>query len=930
MIQVLKASAGSGKTYRLAKEYVDLLLKAERERPYRNILAVTFTNKATAEMKDRILGRLQDESKSDPAARKLLLQILHDYSAFSVSTIDAFFQKTLRAFAREVGQFSGYEVELDRSSLIDEAMDRLLDSLTGERSELLSWLTDNAMEQIGRGEKVDVSGSLYKIGKLFKDSGIEDVSQYSKESLGAVRKECRKVIAEFNAKVKSFAAEAAPMVTDKRVLSSLNTYLRDFKARERVKAPTGKTLLKAVYGSRFWNLFFTGDSFSDEYKRYNTSWIVQDLIYGLGVIREFCGHYDAILGEKGVLSLDDSNRFLKRIIDGSDAPFVYEKTGVKYFNYLLDEFQDTSTIQWENMSPLLEQSNAWGHKSLIVGDVKQSIYRWRGGDWKLLGRGLKRQFGPEIVEEQMTENWRSAETILSFCDTFFTRVCDWLELDTSVFNGFHLVKKASEMQPGFVRVQFCAKEDELEKVLDSIIEARSNGAAFSDITVLVRRNAQGASVADYLVKHDIPVVSNDSLSVKSSEIVRRLADRLSDPQRCGSFHSLLDLCERMLRELRDEDSQTFDDETLFIQTFMDDVLNWTGVNGNNLGYFLKHFQQENAYISSPDRSDAVNIITVHKAKGLEAPYVIFPFAESVGMNDYGGMHDTICWCDYQGVEYPVKMSKDMSDTFFEVYSEKETEAQMTDNFNVLYVALTRAKKSLHIICKELSKTAKERVEKGVGRNCQDFSELLYAFGGKSSDYSFGIPYDFLKEKKEDSGKSASEAFPAVYTSIPLGDRLHPSADAVDFFGEDGAAGAGTSSRLRGIVLHSILENVRKPEDLSAAVDDAVLAGAIPAQDRQDCITFFEERIAAHPQWFRDARLVKNEVSIINEDGDFLRPDRVVTSDGGGICVIDYKFGEEKGKYLSQVRGYVNLYRKMGFDDVTGYIWYVPEDKVVKI
>lgn len=943
MIDILKASAGSGKTYRLSGEYVDILLSAERERPYRNVLAVTFTNKATAEMKDRILKQLQKRA-SDPEypyrkkSEEYLLEILHDYTAFSVSTIDAFFQQTLRAFAREVGQFGGYEINLDRELLINEAMDRLLDSLAPEQTELVSWMRDNAMEQISRGEKVDVSSSLYKIGKLYKESEITDTAQYDKKTLAKTRKECWQIIRDFEARYKRNLYMINTDSLSKTALRSLNTIKCKFEKTGELAVPTAANLCNEISGTDFSNLFYSPcGAWSDEYKSYNTALIVKDLIYGLGVIREFDKQYNNLLTEKGVLSLDDSDKLLQKIIDGSDAPFIYEKIGVKYFNYLLDEFQDTSTIQWGNMQPLLDQSNAWGQHSLVVGDVKQSIYRWRKGDWRLLGYKLKQHFGEQAEEIPMRENWRSAKTILDFCNGFFTRVRDSLGLEKDIFDGFDPSKKSGETQTGFVRVEFCEGNAQLQKVLESIMDARSSGANWADITVLVQTNSQGTSVADFLVKNDIPVVSNDSLYVSSSLIVRKLVDRLSDAGEYGTYHSLVDLCEEHLRGLKLEYPDSYAGETLFIQAFMDDLLNWTKTNGNNLLYYLKYYRNKKIAISTPEQSDAVEVMTIHKSKGLESPYIIFPFVNKVEFCKYEPPHEVICWCDYKGVKYPVKMKKNMEHTFFDKESAKENRSQLIDNFNLMYVALTRAEKSLHLISAELTTAGKQRAESGMGLHCSNFAELLYAYCNKSSDYKLGEPFDFnlarqIEERKEFDTQTPQRALPfsAIYESIPLGGRLKPSREAFDFFSDNGAVPDSESPRRKGIVLHSILSDVSSSDDLYAAVENAVLAGSISSEEAKDYEAFLEERIKRHPQWFDIASDSRNEISIIGEDGEFHRPDRVIADSQGNITVIDYKFGVKTSRYREQVKKYMQLYKGMGYRNVKGFLWYVNEDETIAI
>ena len=423
-MNIIKASAGSGKTYRLSHTYIEYLLGSDDPRAYRHILAVTFTNKATAEMKERILRDLN--ASKDKDARRYLISILHDYGAFGVSTIDRFFQQTLRSFARELGQVSSYQVELDKASLVSEAMDRVLDSVSPEKPELMAWLRLNAMEQIREGGRFKLDDGLADMGKRLKSDEFRrmagDSLDLSKGRLDAIRKKCAIII-------KRFEADAAAL----GVMPEKNGRIAWPKSKKALTAPGVE------------ELFTTG--FCD----YATACIVSRQLYGLGVAREFLSEYDALLKERNVLPLDESNSLLRSIIDGSDTPFVYERTGTRYNHYLLDEFQDTSRIQWDNFLPLVLDADASG-ANLIVGDVKQSIYRWRDSDWRLLGSEVEAEF-PNAEVESPDKNWRSARTVVAFNSEFFPYAAKAVGFG-DMYSNVAQTAMADEPQEGFVQVSF--------------------------------------------------------------------------------------------------------------------------------------------------------------------------------------------------------------------------------------------------------------------------------------------------------------------------------------------------------------------------------------------------------------------------------------------------------------------------------------------
>ena len=916
-MKIIKASAGSGKTYTLSHTYLDFLLKSDDPFAYRHLLAVTFTNKATAEMKERILKDLAAASVGDgpeaARARHYLVSILHDYGAFGVSTIDRFFQQTLRSFARELGQFSSYQVELDKESLISESMDRVLDGVSEDKKDLIAWLRLNAMDQIRQAGRFRLDEGLLDIGlrlkseeyqRLVASLGVDLQRDYSKQRLASIKKLCTSIMDACESEAATLGVK-----TDKG---------------KRIKYPTTKKALSDPA---------VADFFEKKYPVYATAAIVDRQLYGLGVAREFEAEFDALLKEKNVMPLDESNALLKKIIDGSDAPFVYEKTGTRYAHFMLDEFQDTSRLQWDNFLPLLRDADASG-QNLIVGDVKQSIYRWRDSDWRLLGSEVQKAF-PQATLEVKEENWRSTRTVVDVNGEFFEYASHAVGLQ-EMYEKVKQHARARDAQSGCVRVSFTS--DQIKAVLESVADVRSRGARLGDIAVLVRGKSDGAAVAEALRLAGISFISDDTLDLKGAVTVRRLVSLLSfydDPANTvGSFlaqsvgvdfpdnyHSLVDFCEFLLRKLRDFDRAAYDAETLFIGSFMDMLQDWVSINGNNVKAFIRQWQEsKECFIGSPANSDAVRIMTIHKSKGLEFPHVIFPFANKVDL-----FKSVIRWCHLDGGGtalghsadgiYPVELSGSSLHTLFADDYKKERELQIVDNLNIFYVAMTRASKSLHVIAKTPADAKVKALKKGKGIEWSNFSEMLYAWCGCSEEWVAGEPYDFSIMEREDKG--AGMPFPAAFDSIPLGGRLKASQDASDFFGDDGQTGTEASGRLKGIQLHAILSSVDSAADLPGGLDGADAA-------------LLRERLEAHPEWFGPGLRSRNEVSVFGPDGSLHRPDRVVERSDGGIDIIDYKFGAERQSYLRQVRRYMDLYREMGFERVRGYVWYVPEEKVVTV
>lgn len=1019
MMKIMKASAGSGKTYNLARTYISILLNSNDRYAYRHILAVTFTNKATDEMKNRILKELHilgtktsdsdyfndfvpsifpDEDTLRERAWSILVDILHDYSAFSVSTIDKFFQMTLKAFSREIGQFASYQVELDKKSLVHESVDRILDSLTEENTMLIDWLNQGVKEQLRQGTRVNLEKQLYSVAERLKseeqrelseECGIDVRKVFSSESLSAIRSECSRLMVSFEDEVKEKADAIVAVMNDAGVSLVDTNYHFLAKVTEYAAKKPGTVLCRPTdsffkYAADKSKWFSKGkaasllprvdglldgpltefcDLFDGPYRAYNTASILKEQVFDLGIAGDLYDEFDKLLKEKNVLSLDDSNSILRGIIDGSDAPFVYEKLGVRFENFLLDEFQDTSTIQWQNFLPLLKESEASGHDNLVVGDVKQSIYRWRGSDWNLLASKLGEQF-PSARVDPLDANWRSCTGIVAFNNAFFAEAAKKVGA-SDLYSDLWQKAMSKDGQEGHVRVTFCPADDEMQAVLESIVEARSSGAGFGDIAVLVRQNSEGGAVANFLRDNGIPIISDDSLSIKSSVTVRRLVSLLSyveNPEDCvsgylalslgiivpDSYLSLPDLCEALLRSLKTVDGGLYARETLYIQSFMDFLHDWCSVNGNSLSGFLKNWKEaKTPCLSSPDDADAVRIITIHKSKGLEFPFVIFPFAEKVCL-----YRQEWHWCVATGSSssmlpsvkdaiFPVNLTDRVNDSFFSERLMQEKALQAVDNLNTFYVALTRAEKSLHIVACNPSATY---LKSGEAKN---FSHILYSFvkdfegmrtipseGEDMEIYEYGQPYDCSRMKKKEIRASVS-AFPASFDSYSIDGRLRLSSEASDFFGDDGSVGADASNRLNGIVLHDILASVEFSSDLESAVKSAVGDGRLSEEDGRRNLGILRQRLESvkgmgwFPEKHEEQVRIFNETTVFDSDGSQYRPDRVVVSPSR-TSIIDYKSGEPEEKYKYQILKYMRLYRQMGYRNVNGYIWYLSNGTVEKV
>jgi len=583
MLNIYRASAGSGKTYRLTQDYIHLLFDPKKERAHRRILAVTFTNKATDEMKTRILKELHALSQGDKSdyreglmtkfhmdedavnvrAKHILTTILHDYSSFSISTIDRFFQQVIRSFARDIGVHGGYNLELDNTATLEQSVDNLfLDLSKDENKQLLQWLTAYAEERIEQSENWNMRSNIMDLGKeIFKESyqhKAEDTNRklHEREFLSNYRKSLRDIKTAFEAKVKQTATNGLNVmarnglthedfaykttnVLEKLVKGKLEISNRFIGFADDVtncytksKPQDVKSAIESAYNSGLGECFQQiVELLSIDIVTYNSAVMVLKHINTLGILSDLAVQIKKLTDEQNTMLISDSNMLLNKIIDNSDTPFVYEKTGITIDNFMIDEFQDTSTLQWKNFHPLMSNSLAAGKFNLVVGDVKQSIYRWRNSDWKLLDEQILTDFRSEqIHEENLETNWRSDKNIIDFNNSFFRRAASLLQsklnenlqavlpvypaleaLTHKIEHAYANIHQQASPKAGTgrVEVRFIAadenedgwKAESLERLPAMLEELQGRGYRPADICILVRKNDEEQQVIHRLLNY---------------------------------------------------------------------------------------------------------------------------------------------------------------------------------------------------------------------------------------------------------------------------------------------------------------------------------------------------------------------------------------------------------------------------------------------
>ena len=1183
MIELQRASAGSGKTYALAKKFIwyFITIKTDPDTEYdgpgirrlrtpaeladslSHIMAVTFTNKATNEMQLRIVDKLAalaaqpvdgkapdymedflaDLNIGDMSAtreqiretcRRALSLLLNGYSDFHVSTIDSFFQQVLRTFAYESEISDSYQLELDVKYLARLSVDSLLENInngTADKS-VTYWIKRLMERNYSRGDKWNVfnrAQSGFSEGNLYSEL-IRSVEKLENEEF----KQKRTKIDEYFARYPDLPAlyedltrkyDRIPLTAFKTFVSKLKEHKNLIDSLDIVPADT-KTFLKPVktadkyrYDSvmaadePLWMMPEDGEwefmgkkaylgrkkKDPDTYEMAEDSYrglmeaangwigmlnredyrhwtVYQKYIPFLGLLKAVRDERERFLIDNNAVELGETNSMLRTIIDKDTTPFIYERLGTHLRHFLIDEFQDTSRMQWENLQPLLD-SFIDGNGSLIIGDAKQSIYRFRNADSSLISRDIPEIYGfdaeSDLKDVKKNTNWRSAKHIVQFNNAYFRYLSDGLAIDpatgapregrrdfrTEYTNVRQLPHKREES--GYVEVMLVNGNDPVhrEAVPGIIAEAVSRGFRMDEIAVLVWTRSEGTAIIDEILKynadphcqHRIEFVSEESLKLSSSEgvayviniletigrglnpeirtkeerYVKGVADWLEIKSSMMLYlteHPELkpyEALDRFLESNGDENAirdmlsgmqcvslpalveaitgsflpdRLRQEDAVFISALQDAVMEYCEHNLSDIPSFLKWWdsKKDALSISSPEGTEAVQIMTIHKSKGLEFRVVIVPFAndefaDNADKPEWRWVRPGVLHSDVAPLPYylPVDTTEALGNTIHEEDLLEYYDFKKADNLNLSYVAFTRAVDELYIIAAVGNEDTGSRsqgywldrftaetlasgaepesdidIDPGLMERQDDDEENNTVHGveriivknlkGGAKEYerfsvvSYGKPFAAAGRPREEENGKGSHVL-STYNAAQKVDMIEfvpggmsQIVDAEDFDGE-----GDSDPRSIGNLLHAVMENVEVASDVDKAVRKLVISGLLDADAERQVRDTLAGKMAAPEvrSWFDGSMRVMTERPILRpasdkKGSDMPRPDRLMVTPEGDAVVVDYKFGESHGsdrRYRRQVEGYMSLLRRTGmFRSVTGYLWYVRLGEVVPV
>ena len=1018
---VYRSSAGSGKTFTLVREYLRLILGNPGE--FRHVLAITFTNKAANEMKERVLSALEEIShpvaggghssrmaallevdtgmsstELATAAGKALEMILHNYSDFAVGTIDSFSHRLIRTFAHDFGLPVNFNVELDSGELLQTAVDLLLDRVGGD-GELTTFLVNFLEARMEEDKGWNISGELIRFAKeLLDEEGQMRIAATGNLTLADYRRiavELYRSMGQFERSIIGKGRQGARLLTDagldysdlyqgkKGVLAYFsaladgrmeklepNSYVK--KSFEEDKwlsgkpSPNARAALDAILPQLRALYEAIRAEAAAQQEIYQLRSLLASTIYPLGVLREIGRALDEFKRQNNIVHISEFNSRISAIVMNEPVPFIYERLGEKFTNLLIDEFQDTSVLQWMNFVPLFENALAGGYFTLVVGDGKQAIYRFRGGDVEqftslpgLAGsevnpilRQREESLARHYKPMNLARNFRSRAEIVDFNNRFFRHVADIALTGGKehIFDGLE-----QEFDPkrtgGVVNIRFIDKSEgdyrelTLQAVRGHIDTALAAGYRLRDIAVLCRSNRNASDIAVFLLGEGIDVVSAESLLLSSSpavsfvvaclkimyepanDIVKAEAARFLEleqlPAELLEDHApeklsvlpLYDLCEELIRMVRRNAATD-----PYLRFFLAAVLRFTAREAQGAPGFLEWWEKNAGSLSIvvPEELDAVRILTIHKSKGLEYPVVILPFANDPRKYTrsflWAGVDDDIAEGLGTGL-LPVR--KELETTRYSDIFTDEQEKSALDLVNLLYVALTRAAERLFILTKIPPKNGESAISLPVffksflekeGRWSED--EKIYEYG------TAGMP-----------GAHGSHHGPAAVTLPAIAcpgwnGRVAIRKRAPERWDSDSL----NRKTKRGQSIHALMAEIRVAEDIPAAIRRALQTGIVSADEQSEAASLLDA-IVNHEmlkELFSPQAEVRTETEILLPGGEFYRPDRVVHY-GGTTTVIDYKTGKPSETHRGQLDRYGDLLTSMGYGNLRKLLVYLGDE-----
>lgn len=1055
---VYKSSAGSGKTFTLVKEYLALALADSQNPPqaYKHILAITFTNKAAAEMKERVGKALKELSEEDYStlsagtktllaalkehvklntvqqlndelirkrARQVLTSILHNYSDFAIGTIDSFVHRVVRTFAFDLKIPMSFEIEMDDERLLSKAIDLLIAQI-GNDERLTKALIEFTESKTDDEKSWHIEYDLKLFAKqLLNDEGalyVDKLRHLRVEDFFRIKDTLFSELKRFEGSVTTAAQNAMQLII-KQGLTARNFYYGEkgivayFEklAKGKMEAINPNTYVQATVGEDKWyggkisseekqaidgikpsllNFFAIIQEIKDkEYAEYIVFKLINRNIYSLAVLNEIEKLLNDYKAQNNIIHISEFNKMIAKIVLNEPIPFIYERLGERYSNYLIDEFQDTSVLQFQNLLPLIDNSLAAGHFTMLVGDGKQAIYRWRGGEveqFAMLPEVFAHNDNPLVLEREqalirnydpriLDKNYRSKREVIEFNNAVFKLLSSGLnEKYRRIYDkqeqGFN-----EHNTGGFVQIEFISEEKlisremHMARTYETILQLQQDNYQLKDMVILVRKNTDGSEIANYLTEKKIPVISSDSLLLSNSHQVNFIHALLKYLANNTDTITHAEIIEYLVR-MNYVHQQTLDEVLLqkrkagllavfelahihFNATYLsklalyelcEELIRIFKLNASPNAY-LQFFLDEVLNYTTKKNNNLVDFIEFWEDKRVNASLIVPQGINAVSIMT---IHRS------KGLEFPVvilpfldsRVDTSKKNLWIDLENGKIPElvsAIVPTNKELLetpYAHLYEEEKNkslldnLNVLYVALTR-AEERIYTFSGKpgksvaNLSNVTDMLAHYLQNEGAWMEGQnTYCFGKpvlHQHSQKQQQVQNHLLNTFNSNQWRDQIKMRAAAPSIWNTQMAE----LKKDYGVMVHTALSKIKTSDDIQSSLDTMMQEGLITDEEHQNLYATIA-RIILLPELsshFTKGLTVKNEAEIITETGELFRPDRVVIK-GSEAVVIDYKTGTEKSSHKKQILEYSDLLSKMGFQVKKRLVVYIETEKVVSV
>ncbi|MGN7756558.1 UvrD-helicase domain-containing protein [Chryseobacterium sp. 22532] len=1029
---VINASAGSGKTYALVQRLLMICLRyPNQQQSIRNILALTFTNKAANEMKERILSWLGKFSADNFAqnsdlkniqkafeadglkitidelhnrSKKLLDYVLHNYSTLNIGTIDRFNSRLVRSFSYELGLAKNFNLEIEAEPFLIEAVDKMLDQI-GENENISNSFMDYVDYSLENNERINLNKNLYdsakefvkdihyehlKSNKSFDDTNYENIKNTLRKEIVQNKKRSAELAAQSIEIFRSRNIDIEDFAQGKNGIGGFFTKVQDFYNQKRPGFPFPTTQEESVVNnyrkgasSKSKNkepeIFEILDQLLDNRMQLILLYIetqkkekILSALLPLKVNKDIQDELKKIEEENDLVLLSKFNILINENLKNEPSAFIYEKVGSQFQHYFFDEFQDTSELQWQNFIPLRDHSVSTENTSFtLVGDPKQSIYRFRGGESKLMLDIInKKEFSPkEAALLVLKDNWRSAKNIVQFNNELYRYHSEGLEEEHRNIFGEDAEQSSKSQIEGRVKVSLIENltnedfyNDTSERMRKDIQESLDNGFKFSDITILCRGNFDIFSYSQKLgnlkvnyhgEETNIKTISDKGLTLELSNTLKAVIEFLRweiNPKNkpnlimmmyylnaLGRIHMAdftlemnkileIETHEEILQfiqntyslKLKQDNFPRFNlynfveyyinefavenKETDFLLNFLEMLFNFTQNAGASTKEFLKYWDEEaSAYtIQASENIDAVQIMTIHKSKGLEFPIVFIPMMNKNRDNEFTNWFDANNDDALKSVNIN-QFSKNLEvyDEEIEAFNKKNSYKNLIDRLCLQYVATTRPVEQLFFYLQKANKTSNNL-------------ELLEFFNGKNTEESdeFDL-YEVHPEMLKKYSKDKTSLFKTK--DIQNLKNINENRASIKIATPSKNYQVRNEKVRIGLFVHELLSKINTEKDTAKVLESYVLDGQITVEEKNEIQETLVQIIRKYAEFFDEKWEVINEKDImISERGQshIFRPDRILKSEEGYV-IVDFKTGEETEKNQQQIENYKRILESLG-------------------